>query len=54
MTPDFHEEEAIGKVYDRELLARMWPYHAARTGQCAARSIALIPISVVLEVMRPR
>ena len=48
MTPDFLEEGAIGKVYDRELIARLWPYLRPHWKWLVA-SFALVPVSFVLE-----
>jgi ATP-binding cassette subfamily B protein len=50
MTPDLHEEEAIGKVYDARLVRRLWPYLAPHRFLIAV-SLLLVPIRLVLEVI---
>ena len=47
-----HEEEALGKVYDADLLRRLWPFMRPYRGQVWF-SIALIPLRAALEVMPP-
>jgi len=50
MTPDFAEEGAIGRVYDRELIARLWPYLRPHWRWLAA-TLALVPLAFVLEAL---
>jgi ATP-binding cassette subfamily B protein len=50
MTPDFLEEGAIGKVYDRQLIARLWPYLRPHW-RWLALSFLLVPVSFVLEAI---
>jgi ATP-binding cassette subfamily B protein len=50
MSPDFLEEGAIGKVYDRELIGRLWPYLRPHWKWLAA-SLALVPLAFVLEAL---
>ncbi len=47
-----HEEEALGKVYDADLLRRLWPFMRPYRGQVWF-SLALIPLRAALEVMPP-
>ena len=47
-----HEEEALGKVYDADLLRRLWPFMRPYRGQVRF-SIALIPLRAALEVFEP-
>jgi ATP-binding cassette subfamily B protein len=47
-----HEEEALGKVYDAELLRRLWPFMRPYRGQVVF-SLALIPLRGALEVVPP-
>jgi len=46
----FHEEEALGKVYDVELIRRLWPYLSPHRGLIAL-SLLLIPVRIVFEVI---
>ena len=50
MQPDFRDEEAVGKVYDRELVARLWPYMRPHLGLLAI-FVALIPLRAFLETI---
>jgi ATP-binding cassette subfamily B protein len=50
LLPEFLEEGAIGKVYDGQLIARLWPYLRSHWRWLAA-SLALVPISFVLEAV---
>jgi ABC-type multidrug transport system fused ATPase/permease subunit len=48
--PELHEEELLGRVVDRELILRLWPYlrpHRALLGA----SFALIPLRSVFELL---
>jgi ATP-binding cassette subfamily B protein len=47
---DFFEEGAIGKVYDRELIARLWPYLRPHWKWLAV-SFALVPLAFVLDAL---
>jgi ATP-binding cassette subfamily B protein len=47
-----HEEEALGKVYDADLLRRLWPFMRPYRGQVWF-SLALIPMRAALEVVPP-
>ena len=50
MTPGFHDEELLGKVYDSALMRRLWPYLRPHWRFVAA-AVALIPVRVVLEMI---
>lgn len=50
MTPDVHEEEAIGKVYDAELMRRLWPY-LREHWPFILFAFALIPIRSLVEAL---
>jgi ABC-type multidrug transport system fused ATPase/permease subunit len=50
VTPDVHEEEAIGKVYDARLIRRLWPYLSPHRFLISL-SLLLIPIRAVLEAV---
>ena len=50
MQPDFRDEEAVGKVYDRELVTRLWPYMRPHLGLLAV-FVALIPLRSFLETI---
>jgi ATP-binding cassette subfamily B multidrug efflux pump len=50
VTPDFHEEEALGKVYDAQLIRRLWPYLSPHR-VLIALSILLIPLRILFEVI---
>ena len=43
-----HEEEALGKVYDADLLRRLWPFMRPYRGQVLF-SLALIPLRAALD-----
>ncbi len=49
MTPSLHEEELLGKVYDGQLMARLWPYLRPHWRLVLA-AVVLIPVRVVLEM----
>ncbi len=46
------EEEALGKVYDARLIARLWPY-VRPYWYLVAFSLVLIPVRAVFEVVPP-
>lgn len=50
MIPDYHEEEALGKVYDADLMRRLWafidPYRSF-----FIVALGLVPLSFVLETL---
>ncbi len=50
MTPGFDEEEAVGKVYDAQLIARMWPLMRPHWRFLLAGSL-LIPIRPLLMLI---
>jgi len=50
VSPDFLEEGAIGKVYDRQLIARLWPYLRPHW-KWLALSFLLVPVAFVLEAI---
>jgi ATP-binding cassette subfamily B multidrug efflux pump len=50
VTPGFHDEELLGKVYDSTLMRRLWPYLRPHWRFVAA-AVALIPVRVVLEMI---
>ncbi len=52
MTSDLHEEAALGKVYDSDLIVRLWPFVRPYRG-LVALSLSLIPLRGVLEVIPP-
>ena len=52
MSLDPHEEAALGKVYDSQLLARLWPFVRPYKG-LVALSLLLIPLRGALEVVPP-
>jgi len=52
LTSDLHEEEALGKVYDSDLLKRLWPF-VRPYKKLVAVSFALIPFRGILEVSPP-
>ena len=47
-----HEEEALGKVYDADLLRRLWPFMRPYKNQVWF-SLSLIPLRGALEVVPP-
>ncbi len=49
MTSDLHEEQALGKVYDAQLLKRLWPF-VRPYKKWIGVSLFLIPLRAVLEV----
>ena len=51
MTAD-EEDDAIGRVYDLKLLARLWPYVAPDRALVVA-AFALIPVRMALQVLPP-
>jgi len=50
MTPGFHDEEVMGKVYDSALLRRLWPFLRPQLGFVAA-SFLLIPLRAGLDMI---
>ncbi len=50
MHPGLHDEEAIGKVYDRDLIARLWPFLRPHWRWLLA-SFLLVPLYWVLELL---
>ena len=50
MHPDFHEEEALGKVYDAQLIRRLWPYLSPHR-LLIALSVLLIPVRSLFEII---
>ncbi len=50
MDPGFHEEEALGKVYDAALVRRLWPYLAPHAGLITL-SLLLIPLRILFEII---
>ena len=52
MSSDLHEEEALGKVYDLDLLRRLWPFVRPYKGLVLV-SLVLIPLRGLLEVAPP-
>ena len=52
MSEHLHEEEALGKVYDADLVRRLWPFMRPYSGQVVF-SLALIPLRGLLEVIPP-
>ncbi|MFQ5697711.1 MAG: ABC transporter ATP-binding protein [Myxococcota bacterium] len=49
MTPGISDEEALGKVYDRELIRRLWPF-TRRYWPLLASSLGLVPLRTLLEL----
>ena len=49
---DENEEQALGKIYDTRLIARLWPYVRPHSVWIAL-SLALIPLRALLEVTPP-
>jgi ABC-type multidrug transport system fused ATPase/permease subunit len=52
LSSDLHEEQSLGKVYDADLLRRLWPFMRPYGGLMLF-SFALIPLRGVLEVIPP-
>ena len=52
MSDSLHEEEALGKVYDSELIGRLWPFVRPSAG-LVFLSLILIPLRGALEVLPP-
>ena len=50
MNPGYHDEEVLGKVYDMQLIRRLWPYLSPHRALIAL-SLLLIPIRSVLEAL---
>ena len=46
----FHDEESLGKVYDRRLIRRLWPY-LTRHKLLIALSLLPIPLRFVLTAL---
>jgi ATP-binding cassette subfamily B protein len=53
VTPGYHDEEILGKVYDSRLLRRLWPFIARYRGLLLV-ALALIPLQAVLEALPAR
>ena len=53
MTPGYHDEEILGKVYDSRLLRRLWPF-LARYRTLLLVSLVLIPLQAVFEALPAR
>ena len=53
MTPGYHDEEILGKVYDSRLLRRLWPF-LARYRALLLVSLVLIPLQAVFEALPAR
>ncbi len=49
---DFHEEERLGRAYDRQLLARLWPYLRPHR-RFLFVSLGLVLAVAALNLMRP-
>ena len=49
---DDYEEQALGKIYDARLIARLWPFVRPHSSWIAL-SIVLIPLRALLEVTPP-
>jgi ATP-binding cassette, subfamily B, multidrug efflux pump len=52
VTPGVHEDEAIGRVYDLKLLARLWAFVAPDRGLLAL-AFALVPVRTALQLVPP-
>ncbi len=52
MTPGVHEDEAIGRVYDLKLLARLWAFVAPDRGLLVL-AFALVPVRTALQLLPP-
>jgi len=50
VTPGFHDEEVMGKVYDSQLMARLWPYLRPELRFVLA-SFLLIPLRMGFEMI---
>ena len=50
MTPGFHEEESVGKVYDAQLMRHMWPFLKPQW-VLLALGFALIPVRALLMML---
>ena len=50
MTPGLHEEEAIGKVYDVELIRRLWPFLRPHW-RLMLLVIGLVPLLALLDAL---
>ena len=49
---DFHEEERLGKTYDAQLLARLWPFLKPHA-KFLFGSLAMIFVAAGLSLVRP-
>jgi len=49
---DFHEEERLGRAYDSQLLARLWPFMRPHARFLVA-SLSMILLAAVLGLVRP-
>ncbi len=50
MTPGFHDEEVLGKVYDSQLIRRLWPYLRSHW-RLIVLALLLIPLRALVEVL---
>ncbi len=50
MTPGFHDEEVLGKVYDTVLIRRLWPYLRSHRRLIVA-ALLLIPLRSLVEAL---
>ena len=49
---DFHEEERLGRAYDAQLLARLWPFMKPHARFLVA-AISMILLAACLGLVRP-
>jgi len=52
VTPDFHDEQALGRVYDSRLLRRLWPFLSPHR-RLLALGLALIPLRMGVQLLSP-
>jgi ATP-binding cassette subfamily B protein len=45
--PDFHEEEALGSIYDWRYIRRLWPFLRPYTGLLTASLLLIVPRALV-------
>ena len=50
MTPGFHDEEVLGKVYDSQLIRRLWPYLRSHW-RLIVLALLLIPLRALVEAL---
>ena len=43
----FHEEDSLGKVYDRQLISRLWRYVWPYRGQVALTLFLVLPLFLI-------